>query len=204
MNNEIELEKLNASTSQNEDNEEQNSTAFNSATSNNLPVNSGKNTESYNDQEKFSVTGGQGVEKEEESDENDEETSVNKPLLLTKKTSQPTNLIELANMDNVSSGIEEHTLMQETDIDETYADREPTESGNLVDETNAGLIRENAESRKRRVRDYLGVENISQNDFLRLLKPNKVKLVSLGIFSFILFLVVILPNCIHRIEYNKV
>ena len=56
------------------------------------------------------------------------------------------------------------------------------------------------QSRNQRLREYLS----SDNQYIRLLKPTRMKLVCMLITGAILFVTIFLPSCIYSLNYDKV
>lgn len=116
------------------------------------------------------------------SDLEDENLIINKPLIDDGIRVDPVNdEIQLERINNYGEGSPGETgglLIQETNIDGLGVG--PDEDINIIRRTTGpGLS-------------------------VRVLKPTPAKLGCLGVFTAILFLVVFLPSCIYRLEYNKV
>jgi hypothetical protein len=96
----------------------------------------------------------------------------------------------------------ESLLVQDTNLDsiqpiETLEAEEPNA-------TTSFIISNNQDQDVNRLNARGIINRVTQNPYVRMFKPKWIKLVYLIVLGMVLFVCIVLPNCIFSLEYNKV
>jgi hypothetical protein len=161
---------------------------------------------SKDDEDSIDVEGSENIRNEsnQRDEEQDEDTDEEQKPFLDKSKSEHIEMKEIGErtLERADDAAESSSLLEATtNLDDIV--RVESHAGEDVElnlsSENVNHVR-NKKGRLERIKKYISLEN----PYVRGFKPTKIKVVYLAILAFVLFLVIVLPNCITSIRYHHV